>query len=308
VEKSEDTLIAWIASRYPAGDIPIGIGDDMAMLPPAESGLLITADMIMDGVDFDSTVHTPEQIGRKALAVSLSDCAAMAVRPRWALISLALPDSWSVDMAHGLYLGMERLARQHDCRIIGGDTNSWDRPLVIDAIIVAEPWPGVAPVRRCGMKIGDALWVTGSLGGSLMGHHLTFEPRVPDARLLAERLGTNLHAMIDLSDGLSIDARRMAAASQCGIEFDEVALSRVISDAAELAAQRDGRAPLEHALNDGEDYELLFAVGSKIRPGTADQARCSQVGMAVERGIWLRRADDSRIPMEPRGWQHFTDK
>src|SRR5262249_27750342 len=118
MEKTEENLVNWIASRYPSGDLPIGIGDDMAMLPSSAAGILITADMLMDGVDFDSAVHTPEQIGRKAMAASLSDCAAMAVRPRWALASVALPNAWSMEQAQRLYLGMEPLAQRYRCRIV----------------------------------------------------------------------------------------------------------------------------------------------------------------------------------------------
>jgi len=309
VDKSEDNLIAWIASRFPTGDLPIGIGDDMAMLPTSEAGILVTADMLMDGVDFDTAVHTPEQIGRKALAVSLSDCAAMAVRPRWALVSVALPNSWSLEMAQRLYLGMEPLAQKYNCRIIGGDTNSWDKPLVIDVMVVAEPWPNVLPIRRDGMQPGDCIWVTGSLGGSLSGHHLTFEPRVAEARELTRRLGAALHAMIDLSDGLSIDANRMARVSKCGVEFDEPSLRSVAADAAREASSRDNRAELDHVLNDGEDFELLLAVDPTFQAGLVHPRTCTRIGMVVsEPGLWLRRADDLKEPIQPRGWQHFQPR
>ena len=162
MEKSEDNLVAWIAGRFPNVDLPIGIGDDMAMLPASGSGLLVTSDMLMDGVDFKTKVHAPELIGRKALAVSLSDCAAMAVRPRWAMVSVALPNGWTMEQAQGLYLGIEALAREYECVIVGGDTNSWDHPLVVDVTVLAEPWPGISPVRRTGAKVGDLICITGS--------------------------------------------------------------------------------------------------------------------------------------------------
>ncbi len=317
VEKSEDKLIRWIASRQASGvrDAQIGIGDDMAMLPFPAGGMLVASDMLMDGVHFDTSVHAPEQIGRKALAVNLSDCAAMAVRPRFAVVSVALPDAWTMEQAQSLFVGMEGLAKAYDCAIVGGDTNSWPRPLVVDVAVVAEPWEGVKPVRRDGMQVGDAVYVTGRLGGSLClrGHHLTFEPRVREACVLARCLGSGLHAMMDLSDGLSTDARRMTVASGCGIEFDAAALRGVVSEAALAASREDGRGPLEHVFDDGEDFELLFAVDARAEWRTAEGATvtlscpCTRVGVAIEEeGVWLREGDGRRVAVKAGGWEHWT--
>ncbi len=318
MEKSEDNLVAWIASRFPKNDLPIGIGDDMAMVRASGSDLLLTCDMLMDGVDFDTRRHSPEQIGRKSLAVSLSDCAAMAVRPRWALVSVALPNPWSMEMAQQLFSGIEALAAQYDCRIVGGDTNSWDQPLAIDITVIAEPWPGVQPIRRSGMKPDDLLIVTGELGGSLAGHHLDFEPRLREAKWLAEKLGDSLHAMIDLSDGLSTDAHRLAKASQGGIAFSELMVEGVASQAAIPMARQDGRSIMDHVLNDGEDFELLFAVQPdawmSLKESPEGQKmiddrvvpRYRVIGHAVkENGVWMDHDDHSKTPIEPRGWQHF---
>ncbi|HWL94755.1 MAG TPA: thiamine-phosphate kinase [Phycisphaerae bacterium] len=321
MEKSENNLVAWIAERFGRpddADIPIGIGDDMAMVRAGSGEVLIAADMLMDGVHFDSAVHEPERIGRKALAVNLSDCAAMAVRPRYALVSVALPNGWSMEQAQRLFLGMEKLAKQFDVRIIGGDTNSWDRPLVIDVSVVAEPWPGVKPVKRTGLQPNDLLGVTGWLGGSVAGHHLDFEPRVSQAKWLAEAFGNKLHAMMDLSDGLSIDARRMCDASNMGIELFAEILDFTASPASRDAALTDGRSVLDHVLNDGEDFELLYAVDvlsytelkrqEKKNPLNARNANPPHrmVGCAIEEpGLWLKRQDGSRETIKPKGWQHF---
>jgi len=254
--------------RSESDGVALDIGDDMALLAPRGGAIAVTADMLMDGVHFDTRVHDPREIGRKALAASLSDCAAMAVRPRWVVVSLALSDAWSMEQAQALFLGIEDLAKAFDCTIIGGDTNSWARPLVVDVTVLAEPYPDVTPVRRDGVVAGDELFVTGRLGGSLhggshlSGHHLTFTPRVAEAYALARRLGSDLHAMMDLSDGLSIDAARMAQASDCGLIFDTDAIERVVSDAAREMSREDGRSPLDHALHDGEDFELLFAAAA----------------------------------------------
>lgn len=319
--KRENDLVDWIARRFPpvGKGVRIGIGDDMAMVATGDTGILITSDMLMDGVHFETASHSPEHIGRKALAASLSDCAAMAVRPRYAVISVALPDAWTMEQARRLFLGMEDLAAAHGCAIVGGDTNSWSRGLVIDVAVVAEPYPDTPPVRRSGARPGDALCVTGRLGGSRRGHHLTFQPRVGEARALAVRFGTALHAMMDLSDGLSTDAPRMAAASGCGIVLEEAVLDRVASEAARIAADEDGRSCVDHVLNDGEDFELFFAVTEEalsavVRAGThptetddAAPGEWTRVGTAVEQpGVRLRGRDGAERRLESRGWQHFT--
>ncbi len=308
MQKSEGKLIEWIASRYPAppGVGVIGIGDDMAAVPSPAGSTLVASDMLVDGVHFDSSVHAPRQIGRKALAVNLSDCAAMAVRPLYATVSLALPDSWGMDQAKGLFLGMEPLAAAYGCVIVGGDTNAWPHPLVIDVTVIAEPWAGVKPVRRGGMRVGDSVCVTGRLGGSLLGRHVDFEPRVREARTLAQTLGGALHAMIDLSDGLSTDGHHLATASSCAIEIDAALLETVVDEAAREAAARDGRSAIEHVLHDGEDFELLFAVDPAAVSDAAACCPLTRIGTAVEgEGVWLRQSVDRRQPIEPGGWEHW---
>jgi thiamine-monophosphate kinase len=310
MRKSETSLIRWIAGRMArtARGVAIGIGDDMAMVRLGGRELLMTVDMLMDGVDFDTSVHTPERVGRKALAASLSDCAAMAVRPRYAVVSVALPEAWTMRQAQRLYRGIEELAEAHGVAIIGGDTNSWAKPLVVDVCVIAEPWPGVRPVRRDGMRPGDVVCVTGRLGGSLLGHHLDFEPRVAEARLLAARLGSGLHAMMDLSDGLSMDARRMAEASECGVELNEEALGGAASPAALNAARRDGRSVVEHVLHDGEDFEMLFAVAPEAAARIKLPCPWARIGLAVKRrGVWLRRRDGRCERVPAGGWEHWRE-
>ena len=320
MEKGESALIRWFRSHTPrpSQSVKIGLGDDMAMVRADGVRILVTADMLMDGVDFDSAACTPRAIGRKALAVSLSDCAAMAVRPRWAILSVALPNAWSMEYAQELYHGAQELAREFQVDIVGGDTNSWDRPLVIDSVVVAEPWPRARPVTRNGMRPGDLLVVTGSLGGSLAGHHLSFAPRIREARWLAEHLRGSLHAMIDLSDGLSTDARHLADESGCGIEFDSQSLEALATVEASTAAKSSGRSVLDHVLNDGEDYELLFAVRPAAWTRLCDSCEGRRaagetggpcfhaIGKAVkQRGVRLLTPEKAPVEIEPRGWQHF---
>ncbi|MBX3394612.1 MAG: thiamine-phosphate kinase [Phycisphaerae bacterium] len=330
MEKSENNLVDWISGRFGqstggADDaVLIGLGDDMAMIRPHADALLVAADMIMDGVDFDASLHSPEQIGRKALAVNLSDCAAMAVQPRFAIVSLALPNEWTMEQARRLFEGMDELALQYGVRLIGGDTNSWDRPLVADVTIMAEPWPGLRPVTRRGARPGDLVCVTGSLGGSLSGRHLAFEPRVNEAKWLAEELGDGLHAMMDLSDGLSIDGRRLCESSGVGMEIREDALESVASDDAIVASRNDGRSIVDHVLNDGEDFELLHVVDVLRFHQVAHQekrnplnslsmshglklAPVRPIGVVIEEsGLHMVKKDGSKVRITSGGWQHFT--
>lgn len=308
--KSELAFVHWLRSRATTNPlrVPIAIGDDMAALRARGDLVFITADMLMDTVDFESAKHTPAQIGRKALACSLSDCAAMAVMPIGFLASVALPNNWTMEQAQQLIEGMLPLAEQFHCPLIGGDTNSWNHPLVIDVTVPAQPFPRISPVRRSGAQSGDSLYVSGPLGGSILGRHLTFEPRINEARRLAESLGPDLHAMLDISDGLSLDAARLAEASNVGIELSAAAIEQhaIHADAATLSKQT-GRPPLEHALSDGEDFELLVAAARTDDFLETPNARWSRIGQVVESGLWLIDPTGHRAPLEPKGWEHFRD-
>lgn len=307
MEKGENALVEWLRNRFGSGavGVPVGIGDDMAVIDVEDNLVAMTADMLMDGVHFDSRQQSLDLIGRKALACSLSDCAAMACQPRAATVSIALPDSMDLEDVKKLYEGIAGVAEKFGCAIAGGDTNSWHGPLVIDVAMLAEPLAVRGPVRRGDARAGDTLYVSGPLGGSIAGKHLAFAPRIDLAGQLA--LNPGLHAMMDISDGLSMDLHRMCRASACAAELDEAALERVVSDAARELAQSDGRSPLDHALNDGEDYELLVA-------GTDDLGHerfgLTAIGKIVlsrinEPTIILVHKDGRRVPLEPRGYEHF---
>jgi thiamine-monophosphate kinase len=290
-------------------DVPLGIGDDMAvlLLPRPESGpptsVLLASDLLLDGVHFDAGSQPLGLIGRKAVACNLSDCAAMAVRPAACVISLALPRAMSREAARELFEGMVSIAEEYDLAVVGGDTTRWDQPLAIDVAILATPFPNVTPVRRSGARVGDALFVTGPLGGSLSGKHLTFRPRVEEARRLAGALGDRLHAMIDISDGLSLDLWRMCAASGVGAELEEGWVQGVVSEAARRASLDDGRSPLDHALSDGEDFELLLAVSPECDV-LIEGVSLLPVGRITASELTLRRLDGCPSPLEPRGYLH----
>lgn len=295
-------LVAWLQSRQRDHEVvALGIGDDMAIVRHASTLVLTTCDLLLDGVHFDTNHHDMHVIGRKAIACSLSDCAAMAVRPLATTVSLAWPRERSEHSARQLFEGMESIAEAFDVAIVGGDTTRWSAPLAIDVAMLAEPYEGIEPVRRDGAQPGDRLYVTGPLGGSRRGKHIQFTPRVAEARSLASHLGTKLHAMMDISDGLSLDLWRMCRASHVGAALDERLLESVVSDDARELAKQDSVSPLDHALSDGEDFELLLAVSGQARvPGVP----LYEVGRVTDGGLTLHRRDGGIEPLTPAGYVH----
>ena len=301
-DRNELALIDWIRQRaVSAPNLQLGIGDDCAVWQPSGSPLLFTTDVLMEDVDFQVDETTPQLIGRKAMAVNLSDIAAMAGRPLAALVGVALPKSRGFEFAKQLHEGMQSLAEEFGVAIIGGDTNTWDGLLVISVTLIGEATER-GPVRRSGAKAGDWLFVTGPLGGSILGHHLTFTPRIREA-LKLHRL-VDLHAMIDLSDGVAADLLHLLDESRVGATLIEDALP--ISEAAHRMA--DNRSPLEHALSDGEDFELLFAVspsdGTKLLSATSN-ATATRIGeIESPLGCRVRMADGSLRDLPRGGWEH----
>jgi thiamine-monophosphate kinase len=261
---AEFEFIRWLshklATSHPSNEaLLIPPGDDTALLPPHTAGVLFAADMLMDGVHFDLVTTLPKLIGRKALAVNLSDIAAMAGRPSSVTVCLALPKSMtgggSEALARELMSGMLPLASEYDVAIAGGDTNSWNGPLVISVAITGVPHHE-GSVLRSGANVGDWIFVTGELGGSITGKHLSFTPRINEASFLHEKYG--LTAMLDLSDGLGSDLRHILNASGVGATLEAGQIP--ISAAARNAAKKSGKDSLYHALADGEDFELCFTI------------------------------------------------
>lgn len=289
----------------PTGPAPaVQFGDDMALIDPADPGLLWTVDMLMDGVDFRSATHPWHSIGHKAMAASLSDCAAMAVVPVAALAAVALENSLSMDDALALLAGAHDCGRRHGCPLVGGDTNSWDAPTVISLTVAARCPPGGRPVTRSGARPGDRIWITGRVGGSLLGRHMTFEPRLDIALQISRLLAP--HALIDISDGLAVDLGHILEASACGAVLDERSLDAAIHPDAERLAEQDGRPPREHALHDGEDFELIA-----VLPPDAPRSACQQLNLLplgrieAEPGLFLESVTGTLTPIPLRGWEHF---
>lgn len=271
--------------------VPIPIGDDLAGLTlPGDDTILIGVDQVLEGVHFLSTTE-PTLVGRKAANRNLSDCAAMACLPTAALVCVALRQSVTAGWLDRMMAGVRQALAEFNCELVGGDTGSWPNPTALSVTILGRS-AGLVPVRRSGAKPGDKLFVTGSLGGSILGRHLSFVPRVSLARELASHF--ELHAMIDLSDGLSRDLPRICHASGVGAILD----SEQIPIHADVSRLADERSPLEHALHDGEDYELLFAAPHCDHPAAVE------IGRIVEGNGVRIDIDGEEKNLEPLGWEH----
>ena len=298
----ENEFHAWLRSRTPSSDqVVLPIGDDAAMLalPPGEL-LVVAADTVMDGVHFLLDRHGGAAAGRKALAVNLSDLAAMAAVPCAATVALTLPRNNADSLARDVLEGVLQLADSFELTVCGGDTNCWDHPLSIGVTVFGTCPPKMA-WRRGGGVVGDRLVVTGPLGGSLRGKHLDFTPKVREAVQWRDQF--NIRAAIDISDGLALDASRLADASGCGAEL--ILESIPIARDAEALASESGRRPVEHALGDGEDFELLLAMDAEQAARFCRQnPDAREVGaLTAKRGLWARSGGDVE-PLDPAGYQH----
>jgi len=299
----EFEFIRWLRGRIPPDSrVVLGPGDDCAVLARPGSDVLITTDVLTEGVDFRLAEVGGRAVGRKAMAVNLSDIAAMAGRPTAAVVGLVLPAGpGSRALAEDIFLGIEEVAKQFDVAVVGGDTNAWDGGLVISVSVMGET-TGTGAVPRSGAKPGDWIFVTGPLGGSILGRHLNPTPRIEAARLLHQFV--RLTAMADISDGLAADLNHILEESGCGAELVAEAIP-IHADAVRLGA-RTQRSALDHALHDGEDFELVFTLspegGEKLSkempwPGLF------KIGDCTKSGLTLIEKRASRA-LQPRGWSH----
>lgn len=258
---TEFELLARILPTLPTHEqVRLGAGHDCAVLElgsPAHQFLFKT-DAVVEGVHFTPSTP-PEKVGRKALARPLSDLAAMAGTPVACLVTLGLPEKFEPDWVTQFYQGLNQLARAQGVAVAGGELTRSTSGVFV-SIAVLGTIPHGPALTRAGARPGDAIFVTGELGGSLAGRHLDFEPRLAEARWLAQHFRP--HAMMDLSDGLAGDLRHILDASQVGAELLSSAIP--VSRAARLQAQAGSAAKpaLLAALTDGEDFELLFTLPS----------------------------------------------
>ena len=294
---NELQLIDKLKSLCPSNDsIILGIDDDAAVLRPTAQPALVCADMLMEGVHFLVAEAGAEAIGHKSLGVNLSDIAAMGGQALSAFVSLALPrhlakESFILD----LYRGMSTLASRFGVAIAGGDTNIWNGPLVVNVTVVGEAHAKGA-VRRSTARPGDMIFVTGPLGGSISGHHLDFEPRLAEAKLLMDHF--SIHSMMDISDGLAKDLRTLT---------DQSGVSAVLERHAIPIREsiKDHPEGLKKAMCDGEDFELCFTLGAEDAKRLGSDSRfafCTAIGR-IQEGSGIYWSDDKR-PMEWQGFEH----
>jgi thiamine-monophosphate kinase len=313
---TEFELISRLKPLLPRTPLVVhGAGDDCAVLsaPLPGNELLFKTDAVVEGFHFLADTE-PERVGRKALARCLSDIAAMGGTPTAAVVTLGLPPGYDPNRVEGIYRGLRALAEAHDVAIVGGETTTNPDRLLISISLLGTVAAGRA-VLRTGARPGDALFVTGELGGSIHGHHLDFEPRLREGRWLA---GSGMiHSMIDVSDGLAGDLPHLLGSGApgepaLGAELLKSAIP--IRRAARLAARLSDTAkpPIVAALADGEDFELLFTVAPRDAVEILDGWRSAFpdvplacIGKITDRpGIWLRGEDGMR-PMIGKGYEHF---
>ena len=237
-----------------------GIGDDAAVLDgPGPAKWLFTTDAMVEGVDFIRGKIATEMAGRKALAMNLSDIAAMGSEPVAFVVTLGIPRNLKISWLEKFYEGMIRLAKKYKTSCVGGDITS-AKQFFCSIALMGRANPGTF-ITRAGAKAGDWIGVTGMLGGSILGRHFRFEPRIHEARFLAREFRPN--AMMDISDGLLQDLGHILKSSGVGARLD---LDRIpVSRAAQKLSGGDQTKALKHALTDGEDFELLFTVSPRLK-------------------------------------------
>lgn len=282
----------------PAPSVLLGIGDDAAVLRGTGGAQwLFASDMLVEGVHFTRKATPPKWIGWKALACNVSDIAAMGGAPYASVVSLGLPPRTPLAFVESVYDGLAHCARRFGISIVGGDTVR--APVVVIDVAILGTVKRSQLVLRSGAVAGDRLFVTGHLGGSLSsGRHATFVPRLEQAQWLVRHL--SVHAMIDLSDGLASDLWQVARASRVTLQVRE----------ADIPVSRAART-VRHALMDGEDFELLFAVPNRIAdrvPKRLGGVPVTEIGMVTREGrsgVELIQRDGRRRPLVPQGFKHF---
>ncbi|MBN2508103.1 MAG: thiamine-monophosphate kinase [Verrucomicrobia bacterium] len=308
---NELDLIRLLTQNLPTHPaVVVGPGDDCAVLDLGlpDHWLLFKTDAIVEDTHFTRDTP-PEDVGHKALARPLSDIAAMAGTPTAALVTAALPATFDPRRVCAVYNGITRLAQRCHVAIAGGETTRTP-----DRILLSVSVLGTVPRRRCPLRSaaqpGDAIFVSGDLGGSLAGKHLRFEPRLSEARWLAEHFP--IHAMIDLSDGIATDLPHVLDASHVGAELLKSAIP--VSRAARTRARtrQSPKAALLAALTDGEDFELLFTLPPRHAVSLFDRwtrqfpgLRLSCIGkITAQPGLTLRDASGLQ-PLAAHGYVHF---
>lgn len=320
-------LIEQIRARFPQPAAPeLGIGDDAALLAP-EPGchLVISTDLLAENIHFDLGFCPARLLGRKSLAVNLSDIAGMGAIPRWFFLSLAIPAGFPLATIEGFLDGLAEKAAEHNCMLAGGDTCSSKSGLVISVTIMGEQRPELI-LKRSGARPGDDVWVSGTLGDSALGLRLLMEGRrpggaddyllqrhldpIPRCALAAQLAESRLvHAMIDISDGLLADLGHICEQSGCGAE---VLLAQLpLSPAFQGCAASHPEMPWQLAVSGGEDYELCFTAPAAHRQAIRQLAKsagipATVVGKVTDSGqVQAHLPDGTIFKPSVSGYTHF---
>ena len=329
-----ERLRAKVKSHCHSAQVVRGIGDDAAVIrPKAGRDLVVSADLLVEDIDFRLQATTPEYLGHKALAVSLSDIAAMGAESRWVLLSLGVPENvWSTPFTDKFYDGVFKLGDRYQVKLLGGDTSRTPAGIIIDSIVFGECPMGQA-VFRAGARPGDLVFVTGELGGAAAGlrlldrgarlatqHTIDLEAQATQNLLLRQlcpepRVGWGLvigeerlaSAMIDISDGFSSDLHHLCEESDTGALIDAAKIP--IDSSLSALCGRRALDPLMLALHGGEDFELLFTVSpanvAKL-PKNVDGVKATCIGTIEPAMHGVRLAEGTCVwELEPRGFQHF---
>ena len=294
-ELGEDKLLAQVFPRLNRNSrVVIGAGDDCAVVKfrGAKDWLLLKTDCVVEEVHFTKETNA-RAVGWKAMMRALSDFAAMSGIPEFALITLAVPAKKKASWVGELYCGLNRAATRFDVAIVGGETSETAGPVVI-VVSVAGVVERDRCILRSGGKANDDLFVTGELGGSIRGRHLSFVPRIEEARWLTENF--KVHAMMDLSDGLGTDLPRLARASKLGFTIDECALPL------------SRGCTIQQAISGGEDYELLFAVSARERKRLEPRWQKKFPGLPLTRIGRLNQKSKIKNQKLQSGYVHFRER
>ena len=308
---NEFQLIARLAPHLPTNKTVVtASGDDCAVLDfglPNELFLFKT-DATVEGVHFTPET-APEKIGHKALARCLSDVAAMAGTPAAALVTLGLPPAFDAAFVERIYGGLNALARRYEVAVVGGETTTNHGRLFISIALLGTVGRG-RQVLRSGARVEDAIFVTGELGGSILGKHLEFEPRIAEAKWLADHFP--IHAMVDLSDGLAGDLRWILGPAHVGAEIRKSSIP--VSRAAKSQERKShGKSAIGAALTDGEDFELLFTVAGGDAVKLLDawkrqfpKLKLTCIGKIVHGSGISVRDKDTLQKLDAHGYVHFA--
>jgi thiamine-monophosphate kinase len=291
----EDRLITELTRDFSLSkNVIVGVGDDCAVIGSRKGRSeqvwqLLKTDCVIEGVHFLSNAN-PRKIGWKALARAISDIAAMSGLPEHALVTIAVSPNEKIQRLKAIYAGIKKCAEQFGVSVVGGETSRSPGPLFISITLTGSVEKSRC-VLRSGGHAGDAVFVTGRLGGSIRGKHLDFIPRIAEARWLTQNF--RIHAMMDLSDGLGSDLPRLARASRTGFEIQPEKLPL------------NNRCNVEQALSDGEDYELLFTIAPRHAEPLENQWRNEFPKLRLSRiGQLTQSSTHSFLPA--RGFDHFA--